>query len=215
MIHSDPRVDAYLDTVAPFAMPILVHLRGLMHKACPDIEETMKWSRPFFIHNGTILCNISGFKEHCSFGFWGTEIGEALAKAGVLKAGAAGSLGRIASLKDLPSDTVMLDLIRKAAAFIDEGSVSKMAAGRAEKKGRIAMKPAKPPVEVPEEFAAALKKNKKAAKVFEAFSPSAKREYTEWIADAKRDETRDKRIATALEWIAEGKQRNWKYEAKA
>jgi len=209
---TDARVDGYLDAVAPFATPILIRLRGLVHKACPEIEETMKWSRPFFVHHGAILCNMSAFKEHCSFGFWVTEIGDALREAGVWKDGASGSLGRITSVKDLPPDAVMVELIQKAAAFVDGGgAVSKLAASRAEKKG-AARKAVKPPVEVPEDLAAMLGKNKRAAAVFAGFSPSCKREYTEWIAEAKRAETREKRIATAVEWIAEGKERNWKYQ---
>lgn len=210
---SDARVDAYIEKAAPFAIPILVKLRALVHKASPGIEETIKWGRPFFMHNGEILANMSGFKEHCSFGFWGTEIGEHLKTAGVLKDDAAGSLGKIASVKDLPSDAVMIDLIRKAVGSIDAGgSVSIMTAGRAGKKGEP-RKVTKPEVEMPEEFAGPLAKNKRAAAVFEKFSPSAKLEYIEWIVDAKREETREKRIATALEWIAEGKHRHWKYGA--
>ena len=205
--HTDPKVDLYLDTVAPFAMPILVRLRGLVHKACPAIEETMKWSRPFFIHNGTILCNISAFKQHCSFGFWGEEIGAVLREAGVVQEGGMGSLGRITNIKDLPSSKQMLSLIRQAAGFIDRGEYTSPIAAR-----RKVVKAPKPAVEAPSELLAALKKDKKAAKVFTAFSQSAKREYVDWIADAKRQETRDKRIATAMEWIAEGKQRNWKYQ---
>jgi uncharacterized protein YdeI (YjbR/CyaY-like superfamily) len=203
----NPKVDAYLDTVAPFALPILLHLRALVHKACPDIEETMKWGRPFFVYQETIMANVSAFKEHCSFGFWGQEMGEALNAAGVLKGDAAGSFGRITTKKDLPSDAVMLGLIRHAAKLIESGESTSIIAGRP------ARKAVKPPMEVPPEFAAALKKDKKAAAVFDAFSPSCKREYVEWITDAKRIETRDKRIATAVEWIAEGKQRHWKYGA--
>jgi len=203
----NPRVDAYLARVSPFAQPILEHLRELVHRGCPSVEETIKWSRPFFQHRGMILCNMAAFKEHCSFGFWGEEIGAVLREAKVLEGEGMGSLGRIASLKDLPSDKQMLGWIRQAAAFIDSGQHTSPIAAR-----HKVVKPPKPVADPPAEFAAALKKNKKAAAVFAAFSPSCKREYVEWIADAKRPETREKRIATAVEWIADGKQRNWKYQ---
>ncbi|HTB96882.1 MAG TPA: YdeI/OmpD-associated family protein [Terracidiphilus sp.] len=202
-----PKVDAYIAKAQPFAQPILEHLRKLVHKGCPEVEETIKWSRPFFEYRGAILGNMSGFKEHCSFGFWGEEIGAMLREAKTVKDGAMGSLGRITRLDDLPSDKLMLDWIRKAAGFVDSGQYTSPIAAR-----RKVVKAPKPAVEAPPEFAAALKKNKKASTAFAAFSPSCRREYIEWIADAKRTATRDDRIKTAVEWIAEGKQRNWKYQ---
>jgi len=201
------RVDAYLAKSQPFAQPILAHLRELIHKACPEVEETIKWSRPFFEYRGAILCNISAFKQHCSFGFWGEEIGAVLRDAQALRGDAMGSLGRIARIQDLPPDKLMLDWIRQAAEFVASGQYTSPIAAR----HRVVKAP-KQPQEMPHELASALKMNKKAAAVFATFSPSCKREYVEWIADAKRPETRDKRIATAIEWIAEGKQRNWKYQ---
>ncbi|WP_158794374.1 YdeI family protein [Granulicella sp. L60] len=203
----DPRVDAYLSTVAPFALPVLEHLREMVHKGCPGVEETMKWSRPFFVYHGAILGNMSAFKEHCSFGFWGEEIAASLREAKALKGDGMGSLGRITSVKDLPSDKLMLGWIRQAAALVDKGEYTSPIAAR-----RRVVKAPKPVVEAPAELVSALKRNKKAAAVFEGFSPSARREYIDWVAEAKRPETREKRIATAVEWIAEGKQRNWKYQ---
>lgn len=203
----NPKVDAYLAKAKPFAQPILNHLRELVHKGCPEVEETIKWSRPFFEYRGAILGNMSAFKEHCSFGFWGQEIGSVLRDADALSADGMGSLGRITTVKDLPADKLMLGWIRQAKSFVDTGQYTSPIAAR----NKVA-KPEKPTVKAPTEFTAALKKNKKAAAVFEAFSPSCKREYVEWIADAKQPETRDKRIVTAVEWIAEGKQRNWKYQ---
>jgi uncharacterized protein YdeI (YjbR/CyaY-like superfamily) len=201
------KVDAYMAKAQPFAQPILVHLRELVHKACPDVEETIKWSRPFFEYRGAILCNMSAFKRHCSFGFWGEEIGAVLLDEQALRGDAMGSLGRIASVKDLPADKLMLGWIRQAAAFIANGQYTSPIAAR-----QKVVKAPKQAAEVPPELASALNKNKKAAAAFAAFSPSCKREYVEWIADAKRPETRSKRIATAIEWIAEGKQRKWKYQ---
>jgi uncharacterized protein YdeI (YjbR/CyaY-like superfamily) len=203
----NPRIDAYIAKSKPFAQPILNHLRELVHKACPGVVEAIKWSRPFFEYKGVILGNMSGFKEHCSFGFWGEEISAVLRDAKVLKPDAMGSLGRLTRMEDLPSDKEMLALLRKAVAFIDSGQYTSPIAAR----NKVVKAPA-PAVEAPPEFTKALKANKKASAAFAAFSPSCKKEYVEWIADAKRVETREKRIATAIDWISEGKQRNWKYQ---
>lgn len=203
----DPRIDAYIEKAQPFAQPILAHLRKLMHKGCPGLEETVKWSHPFFVYHGTIMAHMAAFKEHCAFGFWGEEIAAVLHSAGAVQNGAMGTLGRITSVKELPAEKVMLGWVREAASFIDSGQHTSPIAAR-----RKVVKAPKPAPKPSPEFAAALKKNKKAAAVFEEFSPSCKREYVEWIAEAKREETRDKRIATAVEWIAEGRQRNWKYQ---
>ena len=205
--HSDPKVDAYIEKAQPFAQPILTHLRKLLHKGCPDVEEAIKWGHPFFLYRGTILGHMAAFKQHCSFGFWGEEIGATLREAKVVQDGGMGSLGKITSVKDLPSEKEMLGWIRQSSALIDSGEHTSIMAGR----NKVAKAPKPAPKSSPE-FAAALKKNKKASVVFEAFSPSCKREYIDWIAEAKREETRDKRIAQAIEWIAEGKQRNWKYQ---
>jgi uncharacterized protein YdeI (YjbR/CyaY-like superfamily) len=203
----DKRVDAYIANAAPFAQPVLTHLRTLIHKACPDVVEEMKWGRPFFLYGGTIVGNMSAFKEHCSFGFWGAEMGKVLKAEGLLLEGSMGSLGRITSVKDLPTDKKMLGYLREAVALIDTGQGETVMAV-----ARRVVKAPKPPIEAPAEFTAALKKSKAANKAFEAFSPSCKREYVEWIAEAKRPETRERRITQAVEWIAEGKQRNWKYQ---
>jgi len=209
-VATDARIDLYISKAKPFAQRILIHLRELVHKACPNVEETIKWSRPFFEYKGVILGNMSAFNEHCSFGFWGEEIAAVLREANVIQDGGMGSLGRITSIKDLPPNKQMLDLLKQATAFIDNGQYTSPISAR-----NKVVKAPKPPIEeeMPPEFTKALKANKKASTVFAAFSPSCKREYTEWIADAKRPETRDKRIAQAIEWIAEGKQRNWKYQS--
>jgi uncharacterized protein YdeI (YjbR/CyaY-like superfamily) len=204
----NPKVNVYIARAQPFAQPVMEHLRQLVHKACPEVEETIKWSRPFFLYRGAILCNMSAFKEHCSFGFWGEEMSDVLRGAKVLREGGMGSLGRISSLNDLPPDNLLLGWLREAAAFVDSGEYTSPIAAR-----RKVVKAPRPVLETPAELTAALKRNKKAAAAFSAFSPSCKREYVEWIAEAKRAETRDKRIATAVQWMAEGKQRNWKYQA--
>ena len=206
-LNLNSEVDAYLTKAQPFAQPILAHLRKLVHTACPEVEETIKWNRPFFEYRGAILCNMSAFKQHCSFGFWGEEIGAVLRDAKALRGDAMGSLGRIASVRDLPPDKLMLDWIRQAAGFVASWEYTSPITAR--------HKVVKAPRQVPEmlpELAFALKMNKKAAVAFAAFSPSYKLEYIDWIADAKRPETRDKRIALAIEGIAEGKRRNWKYQ---
>jgi uncharacterized protein YdeI (YjbR/CyaY-like superfamily) len=203
----DSRIDVYIAKSRPFAQPLLNHLRELVHKACPGVVETIKWSRPFFEYKGVIFGNMSAFKEHCSFGFWGEEISAVLRDASVLQPGAMGSLGRLTRIEDLPTNKQMLDLLRRAVAFIDSGQYTSPIAAR----NKVAKAPA-PAVAAPPEFTRALKANKKASAAFAAFSPSCKREYVEWIAEAKRAETREKRITTAIDWISEGKQRNWKYQ---
>jgi uncharacterized protein YdeI (YjbR/CyaY-like superfamily) len=204
----NPKVDAYIAKAQPFAQPILIHIRKLVHKGCPQIEETIKWSRPFFEYKGNILCNMSGFKEHCSLGFWGQEIAAVLREAKLVSEGEGmGTFGKITRIKDLPPEKEIVGWVKQAAIFVDDGTYTSPISAR-----RTVVKPAKPTLKTPPEFSAALKKSKKAAAAFEKFSPSCKREYIEWIAEAKRLETREKRVATAVEWIAEGKQRNWKYQ---
>jgi uncharacterized protein YdeI (YjbR/CyaY-like superfamily) len=198
MGEHNPKVDAYIAKAKPFAQPVLEHLRALMHRACPDVEESIKWSMPFFSYKGTILTNMAGFKEHCHFGFWDKNMSEEVRNSGD------GPLKRIASAKELPADKQMLAWIRQTAANVDSGDYRSPVAERERK--------TKPEAAVPADLTAALKKNKAAASAFKEFSPSCRREYVEWITEAKREETRTKRIATAVEWIAEGKQRNWKYQ---
>ena len=198
-----PKVDAYIAKAAPFAQPVLEHLRELIHKGCPDAVEEIKWSMPFFVYKGQILSNIAAFKAHCSFNLWGGEIAAAMRKDGVLSGEGLGKLGKIASVKDLPSNKAMMGYVKQAAAFIDAGGKTMP---------KRTKKVEKAEAEVPAELVAALKKNKAAGATFAAFSPSCKREYVDWIAEAKRPETREKRVAQAVEWMAEGKQRNWKYQ---
>lgn len=194
MGKKDPRVDAYIARSGEFARPILTRLRAFVHQGCPDVVETIKWSVPAFDYQGP-LCGMAAFKSHCIFGFW---------KAALLKGGAAASQRmRLESVEDLPSDRVLIALIRQAAHLNESGA-------------RTARRPAgsKPPLEPPPELVAALRRNARARAAFDAFPPSHKREYIEWIADAKTDETRRRRLDTAVVWIAEGKQRNWKYQRK-
>jgi uncharacterized protein YdeI (YjbR/CyaY-like superfamily) len=202
----NPKVDAYIAKARPFAQPILTHLRTLIHKGCPGVEETIKWGRPFFEYRGAIICFLAAFKEHCSLGFWGQEIKAVLREAKVERKESSGSFGKIKTVEDLPPDELLAGWIRQTAAMIESGNYTSPIAARTK-----TAKPKKAAVKMPAKFSAALRKNKKAAAAFEAFSPSGKREYVEWIAEAKRPETRDNRIATAVKWIGKGKQRNWKY----
>ncbi len=203
-----PAIDAYIAKSKPFAQPILTHLRDTIHRVVPEIEETVKWSRPFFVYKGVILGNVSAFKEHCSFGLWGTEMAQTLRGGGIDSKEGMGSFGKLASLEELPPTPELERYIRKAADLIAEGTRTKSIQ-------RVAKPSPRGELEIPEALAQALKINKAAAAKFAQLSPSCRREYAEWIADAKRDETRSKRLATALEWIAEGKSRNWKYESQA
>ncbi|HVV05741.1 MAG TPA: YdeI/OmpD-associated family protein [Puia sp.] len=204
MATIDPRIDAYIQKSADFARPILEHIRKLVHKAYPNVEETVKWGMPFFMNNGAILCNMAAFKEHCAFGFWNAPLLKD--PEGILhvkEKNAMGHLDRITSKKDLPADKILIAYIQESAA-LNEAGIKKVVPKKAPKKE----------LPVPEELAAALKKNKKAQATFEGFSPSHRREYIEWITEAKTDATREKRIATTVEWLTEGKSRMWKYEKK-
>jgi hypothetical protein len=189
MGQRDPRVDAYIAKAPDFAKPILTHLRARIHEAVPDVVETIKWSVPAFDYQGP-MAGMAAFKAHIRFGFWrgGTVDGEAVP-----------SMERIESMKDLPSDRELIRTIKRAAQMNESGV--KMARPTTRK----------PPVKVPSYFLEAVRANKKALAAFAAFSPSHKREYVEWITEAKTDETRQRRLETAVQWIAEGKPRNWKY----
>ncbi|MDQ6829904.1 MAG: YdeI/OmpD-associated family protein [Gemmatimonadota bacterium] len=194
----DPRIDAYIAKSPDFAKPILKELREIVHTACPAVEETLKWSSPFFMYNG-VLCRMAAFKEHCAFGFW--KHGLVIAETDDNADGAAGEFGRITKLSDLPSKKVLSGYIKQAMKLNDDGVKLPPRVTKAKKE-----------LAVPGELTAALKKNKKAQTAFDAFSPSKQREYAEWIADAKSDDTRKRRLETAIEWISEGKSRHWKYQ---
>jgi len=201
MAKKDPRVDAFIAKAADFAKPILTHIRKLVHTACPEVEETIKWRFPTFMYKG-MFCGMAAFKSHCTFGFWKHELlfgpdgGGAAAKEGGM-----GQFGRITSLSDLPKDAVLMGHIKRAARLNDEGV---KAPSRSKPKERK-------PLVVPVFFRRALKKNKKALAAFDNFSYSHKKEYVEWITEAKSEDTRKRRLDTALEWLAQGKSRNWKY----
>jgi uncharacterized protein YdeI (YjbR/CyaY-like superfamily) len=192
----DPRVDAYIAAAAEFARPILEEIRKRVHAACPQVEETIKWGMPNFVHAGGILCGMAAFKQHASFGYWkhALVMGEA-------ERDGMGSYGKLASVGDLPPKARMQADLKRAMKLNEEGV-------KPERR-----KPAsKPAPEVPGDLAAALDKDKAAKATFDGFPPSCKREYIDWIVEAKREETRAKREAQAVEWMAEGKRRNWKYE---
>lgn len=205
MAKKEIKIDAYIAKSADFAKPILLHIRDLVHKACPDVEEKIKWSMPFFDYKGEMLCHMAAFKQHAVLSFWKA----ALMKDPVLLENARaetamGHLGRLTSLKDLPPDKKITAWIKEAMQLTDKGI-------------KLPSKP-KPldqkVMEVPGYFAKALAKNKKAKQVFDKFPPSHKKEYLGWITEAKTEETRNRRMTTAIEWISEGKGKNWKYEKK-
>lgn len=205
MGKKDKRIDAYIAKSAEFAKPVMKHLRELLHKACPEIEETIKWGMPSFDYKGPFV-SFAAFKQHAVFGFWKASL---MKDSKVLLSnenkGSMGNMGRITSMKDLPKDKILISWIKEAKKLNDDGV-----------KFQRALKPKHERKEyvMPASFKKALAGNKKAGKTYEAFSPSHKREYLEWICEAKTEETRDKRIATALEWLTEGKSRNWKYMRK-
>jgi len=200
----DPRLDLYIAKAAPFARPILEYIRDVVHEACPDVVETMKWQMPFFCHtNGKVVVFAGAFKEHLRFGIWNAEAAASLREAAGHNAGATGSTVIIRTMKDLPTRKKMLASFRQI--WKDAGE------GKTVMRRRDHQTP-KPPLEVPADLAAALKKSKPAQFVFDKFSPSCQREYINWINEAKQLATRERRLEQAVAWMAEGKQRNWKYQ---
>ena len=193
----DPRVDAYIAKSADFAKPILEHIRAVVHEACPEVEETTKWSVPHFDYKG-MMCGMAAFKQHCTFGFWKGSLVLGGDKRDV---DGMGQFGRLQKVSDLPSKKVLKGYIKKAMQLNDEGV-----------KPERAVRSKKPDLPVPDYMRAALRRNRKAQSAFDAFSPSHRREYIEWITEAKSDATRERRLETALEWLSEGKSRNWKYQ---
>jgi uncharacterized protein YdeI (YjbR/CyaY-like superfamily) len=194
----DPRFDDYIAKAQPFARPILKHIRKAVHAAVPGVVENWKWSNPAFDYKG-VFCSMSAFKEHCTFGFWKHQL---LVDRGVIRADEPG-LGwrdKLTSVDDLPPEKELVRILKAAAELNDKGI----------KLERPKTAP-KPPVKVPAYLKSALQKNRKAAATFSAFSPSHKREYVEWVTEAKTEDTRNRRLAQAVEWMAAGKPRNWKY----
>lgn len=198
MATTDPRIDAYIQKSAAFARPILEHLRAVIHEACPEIEETMKWSAPHFMHRGRILAGLGAFKQHAAMGVPMLTAADSQADK---TDQAMGQYGRITALSDLPARRVLIDQLKRAAKAIDAG----------EKRPTTKTGTPKPDVEAPDDLVKALAGNAAAKKHFAAFPPSQRREYIEWIVEAKRPETRERRVAQTLAWVAEGKPRNWKY----
>jgi uncharacterized protein YdeI (YjbR/CyaY-like superfamily) len=200
----DPRVDAYIENAEEFAKPILRKLRKLVHEACPEAHETIKWSFAAFDYKGP-FCSMAAFKEHCAFGFWKASLMDD--PNGILieeRGNGMGHLGRISSEEDLPPDDVIIGLIQQAKKLNDDGV----------KLPPRERKVDDTPLEIPEDFTTALALNILAQNQFDNFPPGKKKEYIEWITEAKADDTRKRRIETALEWISEGKGRNWKYQKK-
>jgi uncharacterized protein YdeI (YjbR/CyaY-like superfamily) len=197
-MKTDPRIDAYIARQADFARPILEHLRTIVHEACPECEETLKWSSPSFMYKGKILAGFAAFKAHASFGYWS---GSQVVDADPEQQSAMGQFGRLTSLDDLPSPATLAALTKKAMALIDEGVKP------------IRNKTVKAPMAVPQDLRAAIDAVPSAKATFDAFPPGCQRDYVEWVTEAKRDETRARRLAQTVEWLGEGKRRNWKYES--
>lgn len=196
-MKTDPRIDAYIDDkAAAFAQPILRHLRAMIHEACPDGEETIKWGMPSFTYKGKILAGMASFKAHATFGYWN----DAMLKEDEKNRSAMGQFGRLASLDDLPPRAALIELTRKSMALIESGAKPER------------QRTPKSPLPVPQDLQAAIDAAPSAKATWEAFPPSCQREYVEWVTEAKRDETRAKRLSQTVEWLAEGKRRNWKYE---
>jgi len=202
MSRRDPRIDAYIARAPEFARPILEHVRAAVTAAAPEIEETLKWGRPHFVYKG-LLCGVSAFKAHCAFGFW--KGGLVVRPASGRDAGGMGQFGRITSVAELPSRAAIAKLVRAAMALNEAGVPSPTRAKRTPR----------PRPKVPADLARALKANTRARATFADLSPSGQREYVEWLAEAKRAATREKRLAMTLQWLSAGKSRNWQYEKRA
>jgi len=200
MPTKDPRIDAYIAKARPFAQPILKRIRKAVHACCPGVTETIKWRMPAFEYKGPLV-GMAAFKAHCALAFWKASLMKSIpTDVGV---DAMGQFGRLASLDDTPSDAALVKMVKEAAALNDAGV-----------KVRREKKPPKPAPKTPPFMLAALKKQAKAIAAWTAFPPSHQREYIQWITDAKTDETRVRRLDQAVEWIADGKGRNWKYERR-
>lgn len=192
----NPRVDEYIARAPAFAKPILAEIRERVHAACPDVEETIKWRQPSFEYHG-LMCGMAAFKEHCVFGYWKAPLVLGSAAEG---ANAMGYRDKITSVADLPSKSAFRAHVRKAMELNQAGITVERP-----------VKARKPEIVVPADLAAAVKKNRKAQATFDQFSPSHRREYVEWVMEAKTDATRANRLQQTVEWLAEGKPRNWKY----
>ena len=204
--HKDPRVDAYIARSADFAKPILNRLRAIVHQTFPDVEETIKWGFPFFLHHG-ILGGMSAFKQHCAFILWkGSSLPDPEGIFDKEREEGMGHLGRITDVSQLPTQKIFKAYLMEVA--------KRNEADRQSPKRSMPKSKGKKELKIPDELSQALKKNKKAAKAFEAFSPSNKKEYADWIVEAKAESTRSSRLKTAMEWIEEGKPRNWTYMGK-
>ena len=195
-MRKDPRIDAYIEEANDFARPILKELRKRVHASVPGIEESMRWSAPTFLYKGKILAGMAAFKAHAVFGFW-----HPLMRQGDTSLEGRNGFGRFEKLGDLPSAAAFAKLAKQAQKLADDGV-----------KAPAKPRPGPKPVVVPADLATAFKRNAKARATFEGFPPSARKEYVDWITGAKREETRAERLATAVEWLAEGKRRHWKYE---
>jgi uncharacterized protein YdeI (YjbR/CyaY-like superfamily) len=196
-MNRDPRIDDYIARQADFARPILEHLRRVLHEAGPELVETIKWSMPHFTYKGRLFAGMAAFKAHATFGLW--QANAVLGDTGSER-DAMGQFGRLRSVEDLPPDDELKDIIRKAAEIAEAGPQPRP------------KKQPKPEAETPADLASALAGNAAARATFEGFPPSCRREYVEWVVGAKRPETRARRVAQTVEWLAEGKRRNWKYE---
>lgn len=200
--NASPEFDAYIEKAAPFARPILKRIRRLFHQACPEIQEVMKWSFPHFEYKG-IVGSMAAFKQHASYGFWKASLMQDTHS--LLKGVGSTSMGgmKVTSVDELPDDEILLEYITQAVALNESGTKVERPKKKVAKKELI--------LKIPPDLQAALKKNKIAKTTFENFSPSHRKEYVEWITEAKQEATRQKRLATTLEWLSEGKPRHWKY----
>ena len=184
----NPKVDAYIDKQQDFAKPILKHVRKLAHEALPRAEEALKWGVPYFTVNGKNAVGMAAFKKHASVMVCSTET------AG----GGMGNFGKLTDVSQLPGDEELIRQFRESAEAVQSPETSQPKT--------------KPVLAMPDDLASAIADTPSAQEVFDGFTDAQRRDYIEWVMSAKRQPTREKRVATAAEWIGEGKKRNWKYE---
>ena len=205
MPKRDPRVDAYIANSAEFARPVLEHFRSIVEDACPDAQETVKWGRPSWQYAGALMCSMAAFKQHCTFNFWKAPLLTFGGKA--VGFGKDAQFAHITAVAELPNRSALVRLVRQAAKLNADGvKESVMSSG--------VRRQARKPLPIPADLKRALTTHPKARATFEGFPPSHRREYIEWITEAKREETRAQRLRQTVQWLDEGKPRNWKYMSR-
>jgi hypothetical protein len=200
------QVTAYAAAMPAYAQPIFAHLRALIHTTCPDTDEAIKWSIPHFERDGDYLCIFAASPGHASFTFYKQQLmSDPRLRDNLNLPAIKRFMGRLTSLSDLPDDATLAAMLQEAADLNARGV---RLPDRAPKTPPVIDMPSA----VATAVATALAANPAAQAVWDAKSAAWRKDYLVWITAAKTDPTRDARIAEALDWIADGKARFWKYQ---